>query len=132
MLHTDQPHPHAYLVVKCEHEFEPRKRLYIRKDTLRQWREQFAALMREQGMAANATPGQVRGQVRQPYRDAIHHRLRALRAFGQLPANERAKRQPPKTSTFLRAKLGRLLQVLRSGQSALEAGREAMQPPGRL
>lgn len=127
VLHTDQPHPHVHLVVKCEHEFEPGKRLYIRKDTLRQWREQFAALMREQGVAANATPRQVRGQIRRPHRDAIHHRLRALRTFGQLPPSERAKRQPPKTSTFIRAKLDSVLQVLRSGRGALDAGKETMQ-----
>jgi len=127
VLHTDQPHPHVHLVVKCEHEYEPGKRLYIRKDTLRQWREQFAALMREQGVAANATPRQVRGQIRRPYRDAIHHRLRALRTFGQLPPGERSKHQPPKTSTFMRAKLDSVLQVLRSGRGALDAGKETMQ-----
>ncbi|MGJ7538393.1 MULTISPECIES: relaxase/mobilization nuclease domain-containing protein [unclassified Variovorax] len=127
VLHTDQPHPHVHLVVKCEHEFEPGQRLYIRKDTLRQWREQFAALMREQGVAANATPRQVRGQVRKPYTDAIHHRLRALRAFGQLPVDKRAKCQSPKTSTFMRAKLESVLQVLRSGRGVLDAGQEAMQ-----
>jgi len=127
VLHTDQPHPHVHLVVKCEHEFEPGKRLYIRKDTLRQWREQFAALMREQGVAANATPRQVRGQNRRPHRDAIHHRLRALRAFGELTTNERAKRRSPKTSTFIRAKLDSVLQFLRSGPGALDAGKEAMQ-----
>jgi hypothetical protein len=127
VLHTDQAHPHVHLVVKCEHEFEPGRRLYIRKETLRQWREQFAALMREQGVAANATPRQVRGQIRKPYRDAIHHRLRALRAFGQLPADERARRQPPRSSTFMRAKLDGVLQVLRSGRGALDAGKAAMQ-----
>ncbi|SEU23354.1 relaxase/mobilization nuclease domain-containing protein [Variovorax sp. OV084] len=131
VLHTDQPHPHVHLVVKCEHEFEPGKRLYIRKDTLRQWREQFAALMREQGVAANGTPRQVRGQVRKPYRDAIHHRLRALRAFGELPSDDRAKHRPPKTSTFMRAKLERVLQVRVRGQGALEDGQEAMQSTRR-
>jgi hypothetical protein len=127
VLHTDQPHPHVHLVVKCEHEYEPSKRLYIRKDTLRQWREQFAALMHEQGVAANATPRQVRGQIRRPHRDAIHHRLRALRAFGQLPSSDRARHQPPKTSSFMRAKLDHVLQVLRSGRLALDAGEAAMQ-----
>jgi hypothetical protein len=127
VLHTDQPHPHVHLVVKCEHEFEPGKRLYVRKDTLRQWREQFAALMREQGVAANATPRQVRGQTRKPYRDAIHHRLRALRAFGQLPPSDRSRHRPPKTSTFMRAKLERVLQVLRSGRDAMDVGQETMQ-----
>jgi hypothetical protein len=127
VLHTDQPHPHVHLVVKCEHEFEPGKRLYIRKDTLRQWREQFAALMREQGVAANATPRQVRGQTRKPYRDAIHHRLRALRAFEQLPPNDRAKHQPPKTSTFMRAKLESVLQALQTKRGTLDVGKETMQ-----
>lgn len=127
VLHTDQPHPHVHLVVKCEHEFEPGKRLYIRKDTLRQWRDQFAALMREQGVAANATPRQVRGQVRKPYRDPIHHRLRALRAFWQLPIGERTKQIMPKTSTFVRAKLESVLQGLRSGWGTLDAGLKAMQ-----
>lgn len=126
VLHTDQPHPHVHLVVKCEHEFEPGKRLYIRKDTLRQWREQFAALMREQGVAANATPRQLRGQIRKPYRDAIHHRLRALWAFGQLPPSDRTRHRPPKTSTFMRAKLESLLQALRSGRGAVDDGQEKM------
>jgi hypothetical protein len=131
VLHTDQPHPHVHLVVKCEHEFEPGRRLYVRKDTLRQWREQFAALMREQGVAANATPRQVRGEIRQPYKDAIHHRLRALRAFGELPSDDRAKHRPPKTSTFMRAKLERVLQIRMRGQGALEDGQEAMQSTRR-
>jgi hypothetical protein len=127
VLHTDQPHPHVHLVVKCEHEFEPGKRLYIRKETLRQWREQFAALMREQGVAANATPRQVRGQTRKPYRDAIYHRLRALRAFGQLPPSDRSRHRPPKTSTFMRAKLDSVLQALQTKRGTLDAGKETMQ-----
>ncbi|MDP9975247.1 hypothetical protein J2W39_006535 [Variovorax paradoxus] len=127
VLHTDQPHPHVHLVVKCEHEFEPGQRLYIRKDTLRQWREQFAALMREQGVAANATPRQVRGQTRKPYRDAIHHRLRALRAFGQLPPSDRTGHRPPKTSTFMRAKLESVLQALQTKRGTLDVGKKTMQ-----
>ncbi|MET3373349.1 hypothetical protein ABIC89_002411 [Variovorax boronicumulans] len=121
VLHTDQPHPHVHLVVKCEHEFEPGKRLYIRKDTLRLWREQFAALMREQGVAANATPRQVRGQVRKPYRDPIHHRLRALRAFAQLPVGERDGRRTPKPSLVMRTKLEKVLRDYRAGRVAFDA-----------
>lgn len=127
VLHTDQPHPHVHLVIKCEHEFEPGKRLYIRKDTLRQWRKQFAVLMREQGVAANATPRQVRGQVRKPYRDAIHHRLRALRAFGQLPPSDRSRHRPPKTSIFMRAKLDSVIQALQTKRGTLDVGKETMQ-----
>ncbi|SEF35170.1 relaxase/mobilization nuclease domain-containing protein [Variovorax sp. NFACC27] len=127
VLHTDQPHPHVHLVVKSEHEFEPGKRLYIRKDTLRQWREQFAALMREQGVAANATPRQVRGQIRKPHKDAIHHRLRALQASRQLSSDERARCPSPKTSTFMQTKLSSVLRILQSGGKGLDAGQEKMQ-----
>ncbi|MDM0108013.1 relaxase/mobilization nuclease domain-containing protein [Variovorax sp. J22R24] len=126
VLHTDQPHPHVHLVVKCEHEYQPGKRLYVRKETLRQWREQFAELMREQGVAANATPRQVRGQVRKPYRDAIHHRLRAIRAVSQTSPHERSQRTIPATSTFMRAKLARLLGALNEGPSVLQTGKDTM------
>ncbi|MEJ8816114.1 relaxase/mobilization nuclease domain-containing protein [Variovorax ureilyticus] len=127
VLHTDQAHPHVHLVVKCEHEYEPGKRLYIRKDTLRRWREQFADLMREQGVAANATPRQVRGQLRRPQRDAIHHRLRAMRAFGQLDAATRSQRAAPKPSTFMRQKVMAVVNALKGKVDALEGGRETLQ-----
>ncbi|MDR6890764.1 MULTISPECIES: relaxase/mobilization nuclease domain-containing protein [Variovorax] len=131
VLHTDQPHPHVHLVVKCEHEFEPGKRLYIRKETLRQWREQFAALMREQGVAANATPRQLRGQIRKPYKDPIHRRLMALRAFQELPMREQSGPRAPKTSTFMRAKLESVHQVLRSGRRTSDEGEEKMRSTRR-
>lgn len=126
VLHTDQAHPHVHLVVKCEHEYEPRKRLYIRKDTLRRWREQFAELMREQGVAANATPRQVRGQTRRPLRDPIHHRLRAMRAFNGLDAQARQDR-PPSPSRFMRAKVLDALARMRGGGQPLDAGRPDLQ-----
>jgi len=62
VLHADQANPHVHLVVKAES--ESGKRLHIDKAMLRDWREQFAALMREQGVAANATPRAVRGKNR--------------------------------------------------------------------
>lgn len=127
VLHTDQAHPHVHLVVKCEHEYEPGKRLYVRKDTLRRWREQFAELMREQGVAANATPRQVRGQVRRPQRDAIHHRLRAMRTFGQLGAAERSQRISPRPSTVLREKVMAMVKALKGGDGSIEQGGETLQ-----
>ena len=51
VLHTDQKHPHVHLVVKAENELG--RRLHIDKQLLRDWREDFAQLMREQGIAAN-------------------------------------------------------------------------------
>lgn len=127
VLHTDQAHPHVHLVVKCEHEYEPGRRLNIRKDTLRRWREQFAELMREQGVAANATPRQIRGQVHRPQRDPIHHRLRAMRAFGQLDAIVRSQRATPKPSTFMRDKVMALVKAFQGGGGSIEQGKQTLQ-----
>lgn len=87
VLHTDQDHPHVHLVVRALS--EEGRRLNIRKATLRDWRRQFAAHLRAQGVAANATERAVRGQVRSPTRDGIyraavrgesrHHELRMNR-----------------------------------------------------
>jgi hypothetical protein len=70
VLHTDQEHPHVHLVVKAVG--EDGRRLNIRKATLRSWRRDFAAQLRAQGVAANATERVVRGQVRPPVRDGIY------------------------------------------------------------
>ena len=69
VLHTDQQHPHVHMVVKAES--EEGQRLHIDKAMLRTWREDFARLMREQGIAANATPRAVRGRNKGKRRDAI-------------------------------------------------------------
>jgi len=60
-LHTDQGNPHVHLVVKVMS--EQGERLNIRKATLREWRQEFARHLREQGIAANATERAVRGQT---------------------------------------------------------------------
>jgi hypothetical protein len=70
VLHTDQDHPHVHLVVRAVS--EEGKRLNIRKATLRGWRREFAAQLRAQGIAANATERAVRGQVRPPMRDGVY------------------------------------------------------------
>lgn len=126
VLHTDQNHPHVHLVVKSEHEFEPGRRLYIRKDTLRQWREQFAALMREQGVAANATPRQLRGQARTPKRDPIHHRLRDVSSYRAMAGGADSSRTIPKGSTFMRSKFAAIGKQLQSGELMPEPGKETL------
>jgi hypothetical protein len=60
VMHTDQQNPHVHLVVKAEDNYG--RKLHIDKPMLREWREDFARLMREQGIAANATPRFVRGR----------------------------------------------------------------------
>jgi hypothetical protein len=74
VLHTDQKHPHVHLVVKAENELG--QRLHIDKQRLREWREDFARLMREQGIAANATPRAIRGENKRNPREGIFNAQR--------------------------------------------------------
>jgi hypothetical protein len=81
-LHTDQKHPHVHLVVKAESELG--RRLHIDKLLLREWREDFARMMREQGIEANATSRVVRGRNKVSIKDSIyraqqHGKSRAVR-----------------------------------------------------
>ncbi|MDB6100567.1 MAG: Relaxase/mobilization nuclease family protein [Gammaproteobacteria bacterium] len=69
-LHTDQQHPHVHLVVKAEREHG--LQLHIHKQMLREWREDFAAMMREQGVAANATSRTVRGRNKGRRQDRLY------------------------------------------------------------
>lgn len=73
-LHTDEPHPHVHMVVKAVS--EQGVRLNIRKATLREWRQDFARYLREQGVAANATERAVRGQYQTTMRDGIYRAMR--------------------------------------------------------
>lgn len=78
VLHTPEtdphknapPHPHVHLVVKAEG-FDG-KRLYIRKATLEHWRTAFAERLREQGIEANATPRDLRGQTRKSKKPGVY------------------------------------------------------------
>jgi Relaxase/Mobilisation nuclease domain len=69
-LHTDEPHPHVHLVLKVRS--EDGQRLYLRKATLRQWREGFASHLRALGVAANATPRYLRGEITPQKPDGIY------------------------------------------------------------
>ena len=62
-LHKHQRHPHVHLVVKAE--AESGQRLHIDKARLREWRRDFAQMMRDQGVDANATPSWARGRGKQ-------------------------------------------------------------------
>ena len=68
--------PHVHLVVKSVS--ETGERLYIRKDTLQTWREQFAYALREQGIEANATPAAIRGKAKSSAKGAIHQHQERL------------------------------------------------------
>jgi hypothetical protein len=70
VLHTDEPHPHAHLVVKAVS--EQGVRLNIGPATLREWRREFARHLRDQGIAANATERAARGETRTNKPDGIY------------------------------------------------------------
>ena len=103
VLHTDQGHPHVHLVLKAQG--ENGQRLYIRKATLREWREDFAGILRELGVAANATPAALRGKPKDRKKDGIYQALKR----GQ--------------STFMRRKVERVAEELQHGRLAPDPGK---------
>lgn len=103
VLHTDEPHPHVHLVVKAMS--EQGRRLNIRKDTLREWRRQFASHLRMQGIAANATARAVRGITKPQKSDGIHRAMRAGR------------------STHMRARAESVAAALHTGEMLVELGK---------
>ena len=106
-LHTDTPHPHVHMTVKAES--EEGQRLYIRKATLRQWREDFARHLREQGIEANATPRAVRWQRPSHKRD------------GQFRAEQRG------VSTVLRQRVRGIAEDVLRGAKVSEAGKATLE-----
>jgi len=102
-LHTDQGHPHVHLVVKAMS--EQGERLNIRKETLRDWRQEFARYLREQGIAANATERAVRGQTQASKTDGIF----------------RARQR--RESTYWRARVQSVTQELQNGNIRAEPGK---------
>jgi hypothetical protein len=78
-LHTHQRHPHVHLVVKAEG--IDGRRLHIDKAMLREWRQDFAQEMRNQGIAANATPRSVRGQTKRAAKDVFYRTQRRGRSY---------------------------------------------------
>jgi hypothetical protein len=106
VLHTDEPHPHVHLVVKAMG--ENGERLNIRRETLRAWRGQFAEQLRSEGVAANATPRQVRGACRPQKKDGIHRAM--LRSESRHHAQQ----------------VGTIVREMRSGGLRPEAGKPTL------
>lgn len=89
VLHLDgegkQPHVHVVLKAMSEQG----QRLNIKKATLRSWRQQFAANLRELGVAANATERAVRGETKTHRSDGA---FRAKKAQDSTLAQDRERR----------------------------------------
>jgi len=105
-LHTDERHPHVHVVLKAMS--EKGDRLNIRKATLRSWRSQFAANLRELGVTASATERSVRGQTRSYTKDPIYR------------ANQRGE------STHVLRKQTQVVKELAAGRLQVEDGRPAL------
>jgi hypothetical protein len=117
VLHTDTRHPHVHLVVKAERE-DGAGRLNIYKATLRQWREQFAQALRDQGIEANATPAALRGRSGRRLKPAIDRAQRRGAGADSGVAG----------STFLRRKVVAVLNRLATeGAAILNDGRETLE-----
>jgi hypothetical protein len=105
-LHTDEPHPHVHVLVKATS--NEGQRLYVRKATLREWREGFAHHLREVGVAANATPRHVRGETRPRKSDGIYRAM----SRGE--------------STHFRTHVKAVAQELKEGKLQSEPGKEKL------
>jgi hypothetical protein len=105
-LHTDEPHPHVHLVLKARS--DDGQRLYLRKATLRQWREGFASHLRALGVAANATPRYVRGVTIPRKSDGIYR------------ASKRGE------STHIQKRVEAVARELTAGKLQIEPGKEKL------
>src|SRR5450631_1141202 len=105
--------PHVHLVVKAVG--ENGERLYIRKDTLQAWREQFAHALREQGVEANATPAAIRGKAKSSAKGAIHQHQERLEKWRTGAQDAQNPHQQPIPSTLLQTHVERVLEELVNG-----------------
>lgn len=73
VLHTDQAHPHVHVCIQAAPKYRG-YRLNPRKADIERWREGFAEALRDQGLAANATPRKTRAMVgREPLSQGRYH-----------------------------------------------------------
>lgn len=105
--------PHVHLVVKAVS--ETGERLYIRRETLQLWREQFAQALRAQGVQANATPAAIRGKGKSSAKSGIHQHQERLEKWRTEGQNEGKNLKPPIPSNFLQSQLERVLNELING-----------------
>ena len=130
VLHTDQPNPHVYMVVKAESELG--HRLHIDKPMLRQWREDFAQAMREQGIAANATPRVIRGKNKGKTPDPI---FRAQRRGESRVFRERARsvaQELARTKTISDRARSKVAETRRNVRASWERVAEVLEAQGEI
>lgn len=127
-LHTHQQHPHVHLVVKAEG--IDGRRLHIDKAMLREWRQDFARMMREQGIAANATPRSVRGQTKRAARDVFYRTRRRRQSYALQEEVDVVKRELSATRTISDPARARLLETRKAVVAAWNAVASTLEAQG--
>lgn len=113
--------PHVHLVVKAVS--ETGERLYIRKDTLQIWREQFAQALRDRGVEANATPAAIRGKGKSSAKTAIHQHQERIEQWRSCAQDEQHK---PVASTLLQSRVEQVINELVNGVEPDLPGKEKL------
>jgi hypothetical protein len=116
--------PHVHLVVKAVS--ETGERLYIRRETLQLWREQFAHALRVQGVQANATPAAIRGKGKSSAKSTIHQHQERLEKWRTEGQNEENNRKPPIPSDLLQVRVEAVLNELFNGVKPDLSGKEKL------
>ena len=114
-LHTDAPHPHCHVTVKCLG-FNGR-RLNPRKADLQTWRDRFADAMQLQGVEANATPRRARGVVKKAERSVIRH------------IEQGDEKRPPRVSRVRALAVKEIAQEITEGLAPNRSGRATVENP---
>jgi hypothetical protein len=129
-LHTHQRHPHVHLVVKAEG--IDGRRLHIDKAMLREWRQDFARVMREQGIAANATPRSVRGQTKRAAKDAFYRTQRRGHSYALREKLDGIVRELRATTTVTDPARARLLETRRAVVEGWNAVASKLEAQGEI
>jgi hypothetical protein len=129
-LHTHQRHPHVHLVVKAEG--IDGRRLHIDKAMLREWRQDFARMMREQGIAANATPRSVRGQTKRAAKDVFYRTQRRGHSYALREKLDGIVRELRATTPITDPARARLLETRRAVVEGWNAVASKLEAQGEI
>jgi hypothetical protein len=129
-LHTHQPHPHVHLVVKAE--AIDGRRLRIDKAMLREWRQDFAQMMRDQGIAANATSRSARGQTKRATKNVFYRPRRRGDSYALQEEIYAVKEELSATGTVSDPARPRLLKTRNAIVAAWDAVASKLESEGDL
>jgi hypothetical protein len=129
-LHTHQQHPHVHLVVKAEG--LDGRRLHIDKAMLREWRADFARMMRDQGIAANATPRTARGRNKGSERNARYQTRRRGTSYALREKVEGVARELARAQTILDPAHAKLSATRKAVVAAWDAVADTLEAQGEV